>query len=383
MIKTPTMIKLIKCTLLTLLLAIAIGTQTGPAAAAPLVNSNYYCLIDGGTAQVLLGKNQDEKRPVASTTKIMTALITVEYADLEEIATVSRNAQLTPEYAMDLMEGQKLTIGELIKIALMRSANDAAVVLAEHITGDEKFFAHLMSKKAWILGAYNTRFENASGLPSTNAYSTAYDMALISRFALRQDYIARTVSTVRDSFQHPSYHRSQTITNTNSLLSSFPGADGIKTGTTNAAGRCLAASATRDQRQLIVVCLKSGQRFGDCSRLLEYGFSSYKTVLALDQQQPFKTIKLPVDGFNIDLYPARDINLWYDGEQPDITKKIVMDYDYQLPVKKGDPLGQVLIYAGGRYIDSVELVSGQTLKRSNMTDWLKKLFKGKNDILAE
>ena len=153
------MIKLIKCTLLTLLLAIAIGTQTGPAAAAPLVNSNYYCLIDGGTAQVLLGKNQDEKRPVASTTKIMTALITVEYADLEEIATVSRNAQLTPEYAMDLMEGQKLTIGELIKIALMRSANDAAVVLAEHITGDEKFFAHLMSKKAWILGAYNTRFE--------------------------------------------------------------------------------------------------------------------------------------------------------------------------------------------------------------------------------
>lgn len=374
---------IIKCILLVLLLIAAPGAKSGFAKAAPSISSNYYCLIDGETAQVLWGKNQDEKRPVASTTKIMTALLAVEYADLDEIAVVSRNAQLTPEYAIDLREGQTLTIGELIKIALLRSANDAAVVLAEHITGDERLFAHLMSKKACILGAYNTHFENSSGLPSASGYSSAYDMALISRLALRDVYIAQMVSTAKDSFQHPSYRQPLTITNTNSLLTTFPGADGIKTGTTNAAGRCLAASATRDQRQLIAVCLRSGQRFGDCARLLEYGFTSFEPALVLDQHQPFKTVKLPEYQLHIDLFPDRNLNLWYDGEQPDIIREVVMDYAFELPVQKGEPLGRVLIYAGGRHIDSVNLVSGQTAKNTAVNQWLKRWFKGKNEALAE
>ncbi|MDD3893637.1 MAG: D-alanyl-D-alanine carboxypeptidase [Syntrophomonadaceae bacterium] len=357
---------------------------TPNAAAAPQVNSRYYCLMEGKTGQVLMGKNQDEKRPVASTTKIMTALVALEYAGLDEIATVSRNAQLTPEYAFDLREGQTLTIEELIKVALMRSANDAAVVLAEHITGDERFFAHLMSKKAWVLGAYNTHFENASGLPSANSYSTAYDMALISRFAISHDFIAQTVSTIQSSFKHPSYNQPLTITNSNRLLSSLQGADGIKTGTTNAAGRCLAASATREQRQLIAVCLKSGNRFGDGARLLEYGFSGYMPVKVIDRQVLFKTVKIfGGENLNIDLYPARTLYLWYDGEQPDIEKKVILDYAIKLPVQKDESLGMVSVYANGRYIDSIALVSGQTVKRGFWPQWLNRLIKGKTDLLAE
>ncbi len=369
--------------LLLLLLFISSCFIADTASAAPSINSSYYCLLDGKTGQVLLGKNQDEKRAVASTTKIMTALLAVEYADLSEIALVSRNAQLTPEYAFDLREGQTLTVEELIKVALMRSANDAAVVLAEHIAGDERFFAHLMSKKAWVLGAYNTHFENASGLPSANGYSTAYDMALISRFALRHDYIAQTVSTIQSSFKHPSYKQPLTITNSNRLLQSLPGADGIKTGTTNAAGRCLVASATRDQRQLIAVCLRSGNRFGDCARLLEYGFASFQPFNVLDGKIPFKTVKFAEDEVYLDVYPARSLNLWYDGKQPDIARRVVFNYEIEPPVQKGDRLGKVLIYADGKHIDSIDLVSGQTLKSSLAPNWLKRIIKGKNDLLAE
>jgi len=369
-----------KYLLLLLLLFISSCFLVDTASAAPSISSGYYCLLDGKTGQVLLGKNQDEKRPVASTTKIMTAVLAVEYADLSEIASVSRNAQLTPEYAFDLREGQTLTIEELIKVALMRSANDAAVVLAEHVAGDERLFAHLMSKKAWVLRACNTHFENASGLPSANGYSTAYDMALISRYAIRHDYIARTVSTVQSSFNHPSYKQPLTITNSNLLLQSLPGADGIKTGTTNAAGRCLAASATREQRQLIAVCLKSGNRFGDCARLLEYGFANFKQVKVLDGKTPFKTAKLAEDEVYLDIYPARSFNLWYDGKQPDIAKKVIFNYEIEPPVQKGERLGKVLVYANGKHIDSIDLVSGQTLKRSLTPNWLKRIIKGKNEL---
>jgi D-alanyl-D-alanine carboxypeptidase (penicillin-binding protein 5/6) len=335
------------------------------AQAAPWTSSQYYCLMEGDTGQVLLSKNQDQMRPVASTTKIMTAVIALEYSRLDDHAVVTDNADHTPEYTIGLREGQTLTVAELIKIALIRSANDAAVVLAEHAAGDERFFAHLMSKKAFALGAVNTHFENASGLPSNNGYSTAYDMALISRYALANDYIAEMVSTARTTFKHPGYKQPLTITNTNGLLQGFQGADGIKTGTTNAAGRCLAASATREGRQLIAIVLRSGNRQGDCARLLEYGFSNYTKMKIIDEKIPFKT--LTVSGKNrrnFDLYPIRPIYIWYDGEHPNIEKKVILNYEIKLPVKKGESLGCIRIYVDGKFIDSIDLISHQTIKES-------------------
>lgn len=333
------------------------------AAALPYINSPYYCLVDGKSGQIIVSRQADEMRPVASTTKMMTAILTVEYADTAEIAVVSSNAQRTPEYAIGLREGQELTVAELLKAALICSANDAAVVLSEHIAGEERFFAHLMSKKAFVLGAFNTHFTNASGLPSSDHYSTAYDLTRIGRYLLDNEYLQELVATRQTQFHHPGYRKPMIINNTNSLLGTFRGADGIKTGTTNAAGKCLVASATRDNRQLIAVVLRSGNRSGDCAALLEYGFNSSKLVKVVDKSVPFKQINLL--GKNIpylDLYPKDDIFVWVTENSPDIQKKVEVRYLVSPPLKAGEKLGTLSVYADNQLVQSTDLICREAVK---------------------
>lgn len=342
-----------------------------PALAAPRLNSQYYCLVDVESGQYIYGKNANLERPMASTTKIMTAILAEEYADLDEVATVSVDADRTPEYTIGLKAGQHLTVAELLKVALIRSANDAAVVLAEHIAGDEQFFAYLMSKKAFLIGAANTRFQNASGLPAKNHYSTAYDLAQISRYAISQPYLQQMVSTVQSTFKHPAYQQPLTIRNTNAgLLTGYPGANGVKTGTTDDAGKCLVASATRKERGLIAVTLKSADRQGDCIKLMDYGFQSTTRQKILDHNQSFKT--LPVNNSEdawVEVMPAEDIWLWL-GEESDVIEKIVrLNYNLDAPIKNGQILGEIDIYINGRYFRSTALVCQSDIK---MQSWLGK-----------
>ncbi len=347
------------------------GACPSPALAAPRVNSQYYCLVDAESGQYIYGQNANVERPIASTTKIMTAILAVDYADLDESATVTPNADRTPEYTIGLNAGQHLVVGELLKVALIRSANDAAVVLAEHVAGNEQFFAFLMSKKAFLLGAANTRFQNASGLPAKNHYSTAYDLAQISRYAVSKPYIKQMVGTVQTTFKHPAYQQPLTIRNTNAgLLMGFPGADGVKTGTTDDAGKCLVASATRQGRGLIAVTLKSGDRQGDCMRLMDYGFRSTSFQKILDHNQSFKT--LPVKNSQdagVEIMTAEDIELWL-GDQSDVIEKIVrLNYNLDAPIKNGEILGEIDIYINGRYFRSTALVSQGEIKKQS---WLGK-----------
>jgi len=186
---------------------------TVPASALPNINSSYYCLVDGKSGQVIISQNADVMRPVASTTKMMTAILVVEYTNPDEIAVVSQHADRTPEYSIGLRTGQQILVSELLKVALIRSANDASVVLAEHIAGDEQFFAHLMSKKAFAIGAVNTHFRNASGLPAADHYSTAYDLAQIGRYLLNNDYLRSIVATRQTTFKHPGYQQPMIIQN--------------------------------------------------------------------------------------------------------------------------------------------------------------------------
>jgi D-alanyl-D-alanine carboxypeptidase (penicillin-binding protein 5/6) len=184
---------------------------TAPALAAPIIHSKYYCLVDGETCQPIISKNADQLRPIASTTKIMTGILAVEYADMDEIATVSPYADRTAEYTIGLRAGQQLPLGELMKAALIKSSNDAAVVLAEHIAGDEALFAHMMSLKAFAIGAMHTHFRNASGLPADDAYSTAYDLAIMGRYALSKPLVAKLVAMPEAKFKHPAYREPLTI----------------------------------------------------------------------------------------------------------------------------------------------------------------------------
>ncbi|MDR1616739.1 MAG: D-alanyl-D-alanine carboxypeptidase [Syntrophomonadaceae bacterium] len=338
--------------------------------AAPGINANYYCLMDTASRQVLAGKNMDVMRPMASTTKVMTAVLAAEYCNKEEIAKVSNHAAKTAPYTVSLKSGQELTIEELMKIALLRSANDAAVVIAEHVAGDEEFFAHLMNLKAFCLGALNTHFQNSSGLPAEQHYSTAYDLALISQYSLQNPETAKWIATTEAYFQHPSNKQPVKITNTNPLLRTYPGANGVKTGTTAAAGPCLIGSAVRNNRQLIAVILNSGNRAGDCTKLLNYGFDSVKECKLIDKMELFKEIFLS-DGENplLPIYPARDITVWQEDEQPEFHKRLSMDYQISPPVVAGEKVGRLDLYMYAKYVGSVDLVAGSSVYRQRRP-WL-------------
>jgi len=346
-----------------LLVVINLFIISGTAAALPNIYSKFYCLIDGDTGQVLASQNGDQKRPVASTTKMMTAILAVEYCDLNEIAIVSSHADRTPEFTIGLKTGQKISIEDLLKVTLLSSSNDAAVVIAEHVAGDEQLFGHLMSLKALAIGAMNTHFVNASGLPADNHYSSAYDLGQIGRYLLNKPYINKLVNTKQTTFKHPGYTQPLTISNTNALLGSYPGANGIKTGTTDAAGKCLVASAKRDKRQLIAVVLKSGDRNGDCIRLLNYGFNSCYPSKIVDKNQVFKSINvLRGEESKVTITADRDLWLLQADKSPNIEKKVKMDYEIPAPIVKGQKIGCIEIYADGKYYDTVNLICGQDIK---------------------
>ena len=313
---------------------------------------------------------------------MITAILTVEYASADEIAVVSQHAGRTPQYSIGLRAGQKIAVSELLKVALICSANDASVVLAEHVAGDEQFFAHLMSKKAFAIGAVNTHFRNASGLPSTDHYSTAYDLAQIGRYLLHNNYLRSIVATRQTTFKHPGYQKTMIIRNTNTLLNTYSGADGIKTGTTNAAGKCLVASATRNKRQLIAVSLKSGDRRNDCATLLEYGFTNSQLTKVIDKNMPFKQLYV-TDGRHpsIEVYPAEDIYLWKTASTPDIQKTVKVNYIVKAPVYVDQKLGSLTIYIDQKPIMSTDLVSHQQVDRERnlLSKLLKNLRPDKKD----
>ncbi|MBO8158315.1 D-alanyl-D-alanine carboxypeptidase family protein [Thermosyntropha sp.] len=359
-------VNLIKINLFFCIIALVLFLSISTVYAIPLLYSNYYCLVDGDSGQIIVSKNADQKREVASTTKMMTAILAEEYCSMDEMATVSYNAARTHPFTIGLREGQKLKIEELLKAALIRSSNDAAVVLAEHVAGEERLFAHLMTKKAFLIGAVNTHFVNASGLPASEHYSTVYDLALIGRYLLSKKVSGEIVGKKQDKFRHPAYHEPLTITNTNGLLGYYEGANGIKTGTANAAGKCLVASAERRGRKLIAVVLKSGDRTGDCVRLLNFGFNDTQRVKVVDQSSPFKQLKV-IDGKKpyVDIYPAYEVPLWMGEGTPYIEKRVKLNYSLKAPVLMGEKVGVLEIYADGKQVAEVPLVSSETVKEKN------------------
>ncbi|HRW13458.1 MAG TPA: D-alanyl-D-alanine carboxypeptidase family protein [Syntrophomonas sp.] len=346
---------------------------TAPALAAPTIHSKYYCLVDGDTCQPIVSKNADHPRPIASTTKIMTAILAVEYAAMDEIATVSPYADHTAEYTIGLRAGQQLPLGELMKATLIKSSNDAAVVLAEHIAGDEALFAHMMSLKAFAIGAMHTHFVNASGLPADDAFSTAYDLAVMGRYALSKPLVARLVAMPQAEFKHPAYREPLTIRNTNGLITSYSGITGIKTGTANESGKCLVASATRQKRNLIAVVLKSGDRTGDCARLLNYGFNQSRSIKVIDSHEVFKNAKInkAVQPY-VEIVPSADLWLWVGESPPDIQKRVRMNYLLEAPLPRAYKVGEMDIYTEGQYVETIELRTRENVSRE--TFWGQKIL---------
>lgn len=247
------------------------------------VSARAAILIDSRTGAILYEKNAFMQMDPASVTKMMTALLVIEHGHLNRIVTISQRADNTPGSSMHIAKGQQYTRLDLLKGLLLRSGNDASVALAESDAGSVEKFVAQMNVKAQQIGAFNTAFENPNGLTKPGHYSSAYDLALIARTALRVPLFQEIVKTPETHVTELRHQRTRTIRNTNQLLYGFPGADGVKTGTTDAAGKCLVASATRNGQQLIAVVLHSDNRWGDASRLLNYGFHHWALVDAVPQ----------------------------------------------------------------------------------------------------
>lgn len=251
-----------------------------PMRAPTVVSAASAILMDAGTGEVLFEQNADDPRPPASITKILTALVILERGVLSDTVVVSQAAASAGGYRLGLRRGQRISLEDLLSAILIRSANDAAVAAAEHVGSGMAGFVAMMNAKAEELGMYHSHFENPHGLDEPGHYTTARDMAVLARVAMTHPYFAQLVRTREATVTiwqvgHRGLKaRARTILSHNKLLGRVEGADGIKTGYTDAAGRCLVASASRGSQRMIAVLLKDPQRWTDAARLLEFGFGT-------------------------------------------------------------------------------------------------------------
>ena len=240
-------------------------------------------LVDGNTGEVLFARNPDEPRPPASVTKILTAMVILERGRLADTVTVSSRAAQVGGFQLGLRRGQRISLRDLLSALLVMSANDAAVAAAEHVGGSVWGFAGMMNATARRLGMTQSRFSNPHGLHQPEHYTTALDLARLTRVALGQPTFARLVRsreatiTIWKPGRRGLVPQARVIRNHNRLLGRVEGADGVKPGYTDAAGRCLVASASRGPQRMIAVLLNDPRRWSDATALLEFGFEAAAT----------------------------------------------------------------------------------------------------------
>ena len=270
-------------------------------------NSSSCLLMDVKTGKIIYAKNAYEKMYPASTTKLMTAILTLENCKLTDTAIVSHNAiySIPVGYShASLKEDEELTIEQLLNVLLIPSANDAAIVLAEHISGSVEEFSKLMNEKAKSLGCLNTNFVNPNGIQNKNHYSTAYDLALIGKYALKFPDIKRIAMVKQYTLPTTNkYDKTDRIFNaTNGLINDdvlnknyYEYATGLKTGYTDASGYCIVSTAKKDDKELIAVILNSdsiSKRYSDCKTLFNYGFDNYDYITIQDEKAIVKQVEV-------------------------------------------------------------------------------------------
>lgn len=342
----------------------------------PAVSADAAVLMDVQTGDVLFDKQAHKRRPPASTTKIMTAILALELGSPQEIVTVSQKAAQVGEATLHLDPGEKITLYELVTGALIKSGNDACVAIAEHIAGSEERFVELMNQKALLLGAGNTHFANPNGLPNKNHYSTAYDLALMARYGLQLPAFSSITRQKETEIHFLEPDVFMNLRNTNKLLWNYPYADGVKTGTTNAAGKCLVASATKDGRQLVSVVLNAPNRFGDAQKLLEWGFEHTQTV----QVAKAGEIKgeFPAPGGRIPAFLADSAEVAIQIKDKDkLSTKVVWRRAPTLPIEAGEILGQYEIWLGEKRLKSIDLIGERSAELDfwQRLKWLRKDYK--------
>ncbi|HBF35825.1 MAG TPA: D-alanyl-D-alanine carboxypeptidase [Firmicutes bacterium] len=316
----------------------------------PVIHASAGVLIESRSGAVLFAKNPDLRRAPASTTKMMTAIVALEKGDLNKVIKVSSLASRTPGSSLWLRQGDRLSLKELLEGMMLQSGNDGSMAVAEGVAGNVENFVNWMNLKAKEIGALNTNFRNPHGLRAPSHYTTAIDLALIARYGLAHPHFSELVKRKTAIMKWEDKAQSIQVKNTNRLLWYLEGADGVKTGTTNEAGYCLVASATRGDCQFIAVVLNSGDRWGDCARLLEYGFREFMVQKIADHRKA--VARLPVVNGKmswVNLYPRNDLNAVVKKNQALMIEPQVILFQNQAtaPLQTGKIWGRI----GYRYLD--------------------------------
>ena len=338
------------------------GYQQGPP-----IHASAAVLIEADSSAVLFSKRHDLRRAPASTTKMMTAIVALEKGDLSKEIRVSPLAARTPGSTIWLRPGDRLSLKELLEGMMLCSGNDGSMAVAEGVAGNVNAFVTLMNLKAKEIGAINTSFKNPHGLRAPSHYTTALDLALIARYAMANPRFAQLVSKKTATLTwSDDQNKAISIQNTNRLLWYLEGADGIKTGTTNEAGRCLVASACREGRRFIAVVLNSGDRWGDCARLLEYGFKDFKVIkLACREQAGYRLRLKKAKSKWVNLYPRNDLTVVIPSKASQKLQRQIVIYAKEPvspPLAPGQVLGRISFHYGGKLVEATDLIMRQRVK---------------------
>ncbi len=355
-----------------------ISLYPGPAPAAEelQVSALAAVLMDRDSGRILWEKKPHLRLPIASTTKIMTALLALEEGCEDDPVVVSPEAAATEGSSIWLDAGEKKTLGELIYGLMLRSGNDAAAAIAEHLGGSEDDFVAMMNEKAAALGANDTLYSNPHGLPDGPHYSTAHDLGLITRRALQNERFREIVSTPEHAISWPGRPWNRAMNNQNRLLELYPGGDGVKTGWTIAAGRCLVGSATRGGWQLLCVVLNAPQMWDDAAALLDYGFDRYRRRKIFHRGQVLCTAPVHKGCSRVGAALKEDLYLpLQPGEEEALHCRISLGEGISAPLPAGEKIGEVEILLEGRIIEHAALYSGCAVGRKGIFSYL-------SDILA-
>ena len=333
--------------------------SSNPTQEIPSINSRAYVVIDRKTNTVLIGKNEYSKKKMASTTKIMTAIVIIENYNLNDTIIISKKAGNTGGSRLGLKAGDKITVNDLLYGLMLRSGNDAAVALAEYASGSIENFSKLMNQKALELNLTNTHFVTPHGLDQDEHYTTAYELALLTNYALNNKTFAKIVGAKNFIITINGYPKE--LYNTNELLGNFDGVYGVKTGFTNGANRCLVTACKRDNKDFICVVLGADTkkfRTQDSIKLLNYSLNNFTYVNLTLSCPQLNHSQIPI---NIDDKNKISISI-------NCTKNLIA------PVLENEKIGGLTVMINDEVIYSLDICSRNSIEKKNIINYLKIFF---------
>ncbi len=350
------------------------------------IHSKGAVLIEQDSKRVLVEKNAYETMPMASTTKIMTCIVALEKANLDDVVTVSQRAARAPAVKLHLKQGEKQRLGDLLYSLMLESHNDTAVAIAEHIGGSVENFCDMMTQKAKEIGAEHTSFKTPNGLDAAEHYTSAYDLALIGAYALSNPEFVKITTTTSINIPTGKLQGSKShgLQNKNRFIYSYKGANGMKTGFTNKAGHCFVGSANQDGMQLIGVALAAGwgnkgknQKYKDVITLMNYAFDHYKKYDIIVPQKDYASIAVKKgvkDTLSLECSEKVTLPLSKEEQQNIMIKKVIPT-SMKAPIEKGAIIGHVEVLCDGDTLAGVNLKAQDDIKKATLIDYFKKWLK--------